>query len=102
MIRKGYDYGLEVKHNNALKLYVYVNCVNVPSYWVLRTTFIWTVISYSVRFINAMKTEILKLHSRMKELTLQSGVNQKHYDSVIAELDDYTDEELSKLYDWLN
>ena len=41
------------------------------------------------------------LHSDMKERTLWAGVNEKRFEKVVKNVDLYTDEELTEVYDWL-
>lgn len=48
-----------------------------------------------------MITDIISLHDQMKKLTLESGIDEKKYDSIVAEIDFYTQEELKSCYHWL-
>jgi hypothetical protein len=48
-----------------------------------------------------MKKDVIILHEKMRQLTIEIGVKEQQYDSVIYEIDEYSSEELKKCYEWL-
>src|SRR4051812_10071851 len=48
-----------------------------------------------------MKETIISIHQSMEKLTLEAGVAKKKYDSVIVDLEEFTDAELEALALWL-
>src|SRR5258708_76308 len=48
-----------------------------------------------------MKKEILELHAKMKSLTLWSGVKIQQYNSVVIELNEFTENDLQGCLAWL-
>lgn len=48
-----------------------------------------------------MKQIILDLHNLMKNLTIEAGVSDIRYNSIIVDIDDFNEEELKKILEWL-
>lgn len=47
------------------------------------------------------KRDIVLMHNEMKLLTLTCKVDQKRYDSVILDLEEFEEYELQELFEWL-
>lgn len=47
------------------------------------------------------KRDIVLWHQEMKQLTLAAKVPEKVYDSVLLDMEDYSEEELKDFYEWL-
>ena len=48
-----------------------------------------------------IKEHIIRMHNEMYKLTIESKVKEKRYKSVILDLEEFTEQELTNLFNWI-